>query len=145
MRSLPIPFSGDIRALDLADLYLSNSGWRWRWGGLGNRHPNILRLHGYFHDEKRIFLILEFAGRGELYKQLSKVGRFNEKRSSRVSCPSSCMPLIGVAVVLQGEADRFSGGGGDETPNSTLRKWPTRSGTCTRNTSCTATSSRKTS
>ncbi|GAA5864137.1 hypothetical protein JCM3774_006393 [Rhodotorula dairenensis] len=46
-------------------------------------HPNILRLHGYFHDEKRIFLILEFAGRGELYKQLSKVGRFNEKRSSR--------------------------------------------------------------
>jgi serine/threonine protein kinase len=111
VRSLPIPFSGDIRALDLADLYLSNSGWRWRWGGLGNRHPNILRLHGYFHDEKRIFLILEFAGRGELYKQLSKVGRFNEKRSSRVSCPSSCMPLIGVAVVLQGEADRFSGGG----------------------------------
>ncbi|GAA5977270.1 hypothetical protein JCM10908_004916 [Rhodotorula pacifica] len=46
-------------------------------------HPNILRLHGYFHDEKRIFLIIEFAGRGELYKQLSKVGRFNEKRSSR--------------------------------------------------------------
>lgn len=54
-------------------------------GAGANRHPNILRLHGYFHDEKRIFLILEFAGRGELYKQLSKVGRFNEKRSSRVS------------------------------------------------------------
>ncbi|KAG5642566.1 Serine/threonine-protein kinase ark1 [Asterophora parasitica] len=47
------------------------------------RHPNILRLYGYFHDTKRIFLMLEFAGQGELYKQLSKVGRFSERRSSR--------------------------------------------------------------
>jgi len=46
------------------------------------RHPNILRLYGYFHDEKRIFLMLEFAGKGELYKQLSK-GYFSERRSSR--------------------------------------------------------------
>lgn len=47
------------------------------------RHPHILRLYGYFHDEKRIFLMLEFAGKGELYKQLNKVGSFSEKRSSR--------------------------------------------------------------
>ncbi|KAF9241069.1 kinase-like protein [Melanogaster broomeanus] len=47
------------------------------------RHPNILRIYGYFHDEKRIFLMLEFAGKGELYKQLSKHGSFSEKRSSR--------------------------------------------------------------
>ncbi|CAE6520784.1 unnamed protein product [Rhizoctonia solani] len=47
------------------------------------RHPNVLRLYGYFHDAKRIFLMLEFAGKGELYKQLSKQGRFTEKRSSR--------------------------------------------------------------
>lgn len=50
------------------------------------RHPNILRLYGYFHDEKRIFLMLEFAGKGELYKQLHRHGRFSEKRSSRVRC-----------------------------------------------------------
>lgn len=49
------------------------------------RHPNILRLYGYFHDSKRIFLIIEFAARGELYKQLSKHGKFDEKKSSRVS------------------------------------------------------------
>jgi len=49
------------------------------------RHPNILRLYGYFHDSKRIFLVLEFAAKGELYKQLSKLGKFEEKRSSRVS------------------------------------------------------------
>lgn len=48
------------------------------------RHPNILRMHGYFHDEKRIFLMLEFAGKGELYKQLHRAGKFSEKRSSRV-------------------------------------------------------------
>ncbi|KAF8644407.1 hypothetical protein AX16_008468 [Volvariella volvacea WC 439] len=47
------------------------------------RHPNVLRLYGYFHDEKRIFLMLEFAGKGELYKQLSKYGSFSERRSSR--------------------------------------------------------------
>ncbi|KAG5637980.1 Serine/threonine-protein kinase ark1 [Sphagnurus paluster] len=47
------------------------------------RHPNVLRLYGYFHDTKRIFLMLEFAGKGELYKQLSKHGCFSERRSSR--------------------------------------------------------------
>ncbi|KAK8858696.1 hypothetical protein IAR55_002925 [Kwoniella newhampshirensis] len=47
------------------------------------RHPNILRLYGYFHDADRIFLVLEFAMKGELYKQLSKLGKFDEKRSSR--------------------------------------------------------------
>ena len=60
------------------------------WG----RHENILRLHGYFHDEKRIFLILEFAGKGELYKQLSRVHRFSEKRSSRVSFPSLSLSYL---------------------------------------------------
>ncbi|CAG7852136.1 Serine/threonine-protein kinase ark1; AltName: Full=Aurora-related kinase 1 [Serendipita indica DSM 11827] len=47
------------------------------------RHPNVLRLYGYFHDEKRLFLMLEFAANGELYRQLAKKGRFGEKRASR--------------------------------------------------------------
>ncbi len=48
------------------------------------RHRNILRLYGYFHDSKRVYLILEFAAQGELYKQLRKYGRFPEKRAARV-------------------------------------------------------------
>ncbi|OQR77605.1 aurora kinase A-A-like, partial [Tropilaelaps mercedesae] len=32
------------------------------------RHKNILRLFGYFHDEKRVYLILEYAPGGELFK-----------------------------------------------------------------------------
>merc|ERR1719336_1306268 len=49
------------------------------------RHPNILRLFGYFYDETRIYLILEFAPRGELYKsQLQKPeGRFEESISAK--------------------------------------------------------------
>ncbi|CAD6930774.1 unnamed protein product [Tilletia controversa] len=37
------------------------------------RHPHVLRLHGYFHDPGRVFLMLEFAGKGELYRYLGKV------------------------------------------------------------------------
>ncbi|CAB1120031.1 unnamed protein product [Ectocarpus sp. CCAP 1310/34] len=46
------------------------------------RHRNILRLFGYFYDEKRIYLILEFAPGGELYKTLQK-GRFSEAKGAR--------------------------------------------------------------
>lgn len=37
------------------------------------RHPNILRLYGYFHDEDRVYLVLEFAPKGNLYQQLQVV------------------------------------------------------------------------
>jgi serine/threonine protein kinase len=50
------------------------------------RHPNILRLYGYFHDETRVFLILEFAAKGELYKQLQKYGKFPERIAAKVMC-----------------------------------------------------------
>ncbi|KAF8454623.1 kinase-like domain-containing protein [Kalaharituber pfeilii] len=46
------------------------------------RHPNILRLFGHFHDSSRVFLILEFAGKGELYKILRKAERFDEKTAA---------------------------------------------------------------
>ena len=49
------------------------------------RHPNILRLFGYFYDDSRVYLILEFAPKGELYKSLKQEpeGRFEEKLSAR--------------------------------------------------------------
>ncbi|KAF1963674.1 putative serine/threonine protein kinase [Byssothecium circinans] len=47
------------------------------------RHPNLLRMYGHFHDTKRIFLILEFAGKGELYKHLQKERRFPEWKAAR--------------------------------------------------------------
>ncbi|PBP21542.1 threonine protein kinase [Diplocarpon rosae] len=47
------------------------------------RHPNILQLYGHFHDSKRIFLILEFAGKGELYKHLRRENRFPEWKAAQ--------------------------------------------------------------
>ncbi|KAI9853032.1 MAG: spindle assembly checkpoint kinase [Thelocarpon superellum] len=47
------------------------------------RHPNILRLYGHFHDKKRVFLILEFAGKGELYKHLRRETKFPEWKASQ--------------------------------------------------------------
>lgn len=44
------------------------------------RHPNILQMFTYFSDEKKIYLVLEYAARGELYNFMKKQPgrRFNE-------------------------------------------------------------------
>ncbi|OAA33133.1 serine/threonine-protein kinase Eg2 [Moelleriella libera RCEF 2490] len=47
------------------------------------RHPNVLQMFGHFHDNKRVFLILEFAGKGELYKHLRRENRFPEWKSAQ--------------------------------------------------------------
>uniref|UniRef100_A0A453E650 Protein kinase domain-containing protein n=1 Tax=Aegilops tauschii subsp. strangulata TaxID=200361 RepID=A0A453E650_AEGTS len=72
------------------------------------RHPNILRLYGYFYDQvqighgeslllsfdprliissisilqTRVYLILEHAAKGELYKELQRCKHFSERRSA---------------------------------------------------------------
>jgi len=47
------------------------------------RQKNILRMFGYFWDENRIYIILEFAPGGELYKQLTNRGHFSETLTAR--------------------------------------------------------------
>merc|ERR1719429_1023008 len=49
------------------------------------RHPHILRMFGYFYDETRVYLILEYAPGGEMYKALQKQpeGRFDERRTAK--------------------------------------------------------------
>ncbi|CAG9536468.1 unnamed protein product [Cercopithifilaria johnstoni] len=48
------------------------------------RHPHILRMYNYFYDEKRIYLILEYAAGGELYKELQKCDHFGEERTAKL-------------------------------------------------------------
>ncbi len=50
-----------------------------------HRHPNILRLYTWFHDDRRIYLALEIASEGELYKHLKRapMGRFDDHRASK--------------------------------------------------------------
>jgi len=47
------------------------------------RHPNILRLYGYFYDATRVHLIMEFSKQGELYKILQEAGRFDERTTAK--------------------------------------------------------------
>lgn len=48
------------------------------------RHPNILKMYGYFHDDKRVYLILEYAPNGELFKELNAQPdkRFDDVRTA---------------------------------------------------------------
>lgn len=48
------------------------------------RHNNILRMYGFFWDDKKIYLILEYAPGGELYKDLKKQphGRYTEEKAA---------------------------------------------------------------
>eukprot|EP00904_Undaria_pinnatifida_P008480 jgi/Undpi1/4762/HiC_scaffold_18.g08115.m1 len=46
------------------------------------RHRNILRMLAFFYDHKRVYLILELASGGELYKSLIDVGHFCERRAA---------------------------------------------------------------
>ncbi|XP_017474359.1 PREDICTED: serine/threonine-protein kinase Aurora-2 [Rhagoletis zephyria] len=59
------------------------------------RHPHILRLYGYFHDDARIYLILEYAPKGTLFKELQSqpLKRFNE--------PTSAVYIRSLASALQ--------------------------------------------
>lgn len=50
------------------------------------RHPNILRLYGYFYDNERVYLVLEYAPGGELYASLQKQSRFDESTAAKVGC-----------------------------------------------------------
>eukprot|EP00998_Keelungia_sp_KM082_P006396 NODE_2648_length_1018_cov_57.305275_g2629_i0.p1 GENE.NODE_2648_length_1018_cov_57.305275_g2629_i0~~NODE_2648_length_1018_cov_57.305275_g2629_i0.p1 ORF type:complete len:287 (-),score=46.51 NODE_2648_length_1018_cov_57.305275_g2629_i0:86-946(-) len=46
------------------------------------RHKNVLRLYGYFCDETSIYLVLEFAEKGELYRHLQAQKRFPEPQAA---------------------------------------------------------------
>ncbi|XP_077483944.1 aurora kinase A-B-like [Amblyomma americanum] len=46
------------------------------------RHPNILCLYNWFHDETRVYLILEYAPQGELYRHLTRARRFTDQRAA---------------------------------------------------------------
>nr|XP_020742585.1 aurora kinase C-like [Odocoileus virginianus texanus] len=48
------------------------------------QHHSILRLYNHFHDARRVYLILEYAPRGELYKELQKSPTFDEQHTATV-------------------------------------------------------------
>jgi len=47
------------------------------------KHKNICRLYGYFHDAKRVFIILEYCKNGNLYDKLKEGIRMTSKVAAR--------------------------------------------------------------
>ena len=47
-------------------------------------HPNIIQLYDYFWDEKRVFLIMEYASHGDLFNYIhgKEGGRISERRAA---------------------------------------------------------------
>ncbi|EDL31333.1 mCG116173, isoform CRA_a [Mus musculus] len=48
------------------------------------QHRNILRLYNYFYDDTRIYLILEYAPGGELYKELQRHQKLDQQRTATI-------------------------------------------------------------
>ncbi|XP_029387849.1 aurora kinase C isoform X2 [Mus pahari] len=48
------------------------------------QHPNILRLYNYFYDDTRMYLILEYAPGGELYKELQRNQQLDQERTATI-------------------------------------------------------------
>ncbi|CAM0140953.1 unnamed protein product [Umbelopsis sp. WA50703] len=46
------------------------------------RHPNILRLYGYFHDDQHVYMVLEYASNGDLYQLLRQKKRLSERQAA---------------------------------------------------------------
>lgn len=46
------------------------------------RHPNIIRLYGYFHDAAKVYIVLEYAREGDIYKHLKQKKRFDDSTAA---------------------------------------------------------------
>ena len=52
---------------------------------IGRKHPNIVKCYGWFRDAKRIYIVIELARKGELFKILraEPEGKFAEPKAAR--------------------------------------------------------------
>lgn len=57
-------------------------------------------MYGYFYDKERVYLILENAAKGELYKELTKEGRFSEQKAADVSISSDAQSLTLFSIYM---------------------------------------------
>ena len=47
-------------------------------------HPNIIRVYEFFEDAKRLYLVMEYCGGGELFTQILKRQSFSEPDSAKI-------------------------------------------------------------
>lgn len=53
-------------------------------------HKNILQLYGYFYDDKRVYIMVEWAPEGELYGILQKQQRFTPEVAAKYLKQVAC-------------------------------------------------------
>ena len=58
------------------------------------KHKNICRLYGYFHDDRRVYIILEFCKNGNLFTKL-KVRKLDREIITLLELISKCKNLSG--------------------------------------------------
>lgn len=46
------------------------------------KHPNILQIYGYFEDARKVYIMIEYVPKGELYTHLGEMGRFPSSLAS---------------------------------------------------------------
>jgi len=47
-------------------------------------HPNIVRLHEVFEDDKRYYLVTELCTGGELFEEITKRSHFSERDAAGI-------------------------------------------------------------
>jgi len=50
-------------------------------------HPNIVKMHEVFEDEKYLYLVMELLSGGELFDQILKKEKFTERGARDVIAP----------------------------------------------------------
>ena len=72
------------------------------------KHPNILRMFGYFYDHTKVYLILKYAPQGELYGKLKKAGCFNDEVAANVSLLNHLLTSLTLIFAVHLPNDRRS-------------------------------------
>lgn len=49
----------------------------------GLDHPGVLKIHEFYQDEKRIYLVTELCTGGELFDELNIRGQFEEADAAK--------------------------------------------------------------
>jgi calcium-dependent protein kinase len=47
-------------------------------------HPNIIRVHEFFEESKRLFIVMEYCKGGELFGEIVKAGKFSETKAAEI-------------------------------------------------------------
>jgi hypothetical protein len=63
-------------------------------------HPNVLRCYGWFYNDRKVFLILEYAQNGNLFNKIEKYGSLNNNEAATVNLEISFLLFLSHKRIL---------------------------------------------